>query len=194
MLKLAMDIKLVESNCLQLSGKKETVLINPSNDLLKKTNSRIVVYNKQIEPGLLTANNKVLIVGPGEYEVGGVEIIGLGDGNGGVIYSIIIDGVTLAVLANIKTELTEKKIDKLGSADVLVADVGQNDTAQNKALFKLAKGMGVNYLVPIGAISSEPHLIDFLNVTDNEGLESVASLKIDKDNLPEGLEVVLLHE
>jgi hypothetical protein len=39
-----------------------------------------------------------------------------------------------------------------------------------------------------------PELVSFLNLADNEGLEPVISQKIDKDNLPEGMEVILLKE
>jgi len=194
MLKSGMEIKNNGKNGLQIIGKKETVLVNPSADTLKKTSSRVILYNRAVETGLLTIDNKVLIIGPGEYEVGGVEINGYNDGENGVVYSSVIDGLTVAILSNIKGELSEKKIDKVGSADVLLADIGGYGEAQSKALLKLAKKMGVNYLLPYGQGESGTEIKDFLNVTDNEGLESVASLKIDKDTLPEGMETVVLKE
>ncbi|MFZ2153086.1 MAG: MBL fold metallo-hydrolase [Microgenomates group bacterium] len=189
-----MEIKLINKNGLQLVGKKETVLINPDEEMMKKSNARIVIFNQKKETGLLTIENRILIVGPGEYEVGGVEIMGTGDGNGGTVYTIVVDGVTVAVMGQIKEELSDKKLDKIGSADVLMADISQNDISKDKMILKLAKGMGVNYLLPIGSARGEKELTDFLDASDSEGLEAVASLKTDKDSLPEGLEVVLLHE
>ena len=195
MLKLAMEIKLTSNQGLQLIGKKEMVLVNPSLELLKKSTARVVIYAKeQAEQGLLTVDNRVIIVGPGEYEIGGVEVLGYSDSSGGVIYTILIDGVTVGFLGYLSTELSDKKIDRIGSADVLVADIGKNDVSSSKSLLKLAKCWGVNYLIPVGYKVGEQAITDFLNVTDNEGMETVDSLKIDKDNLPEGLEVVLLHE
>lgn len=194
MLKSGMEIKNNGQNGLQIIGKKETVLVNPSADTLKKTTSRVILYNRNIESGLLTMDNKVLIIGPGEYEVGGVEINGHNDGESGVVYSVVIDGLTVAILGSLKGELSEKKIDKIGSADVLLADIGGYGETQSKALLKLAKKWGANYLLPYGQSENGTELKDFLNVADNEGLEPVASLKMDKDTLPEGMETVLLKE
>ena len=195
MLKLAMEIKLTSDNGLQLNGKRETVLINPSSELLKTSAARIVIYAKeQVKHGLLTEDNRVIIIGPGEYEIGGVEVLGYGDGSGGFVYTVLIDGVTVGLLGRLTTELSEKKVDRIGSVDVLVADIGENNVSGNKSLLKLAKGWGVNYLLPVGYKMGEQAIQDFLNLTDNEGMEAVSGLKIDKDNLPEGLEVVLLHE
>lgn len=194
MLKSGMEIKNNGKNGLQIIGKKETVLVNPSADTLKKTTSRVILYNQKVETGLLTMDNKVLIIGPGEYEVGGVEINGHNDGEHGVVYSVVIDGITVAILGNLKGELSEKKIDKVGSADVLLADIGGYGDVQSKALLKLAKKWGANYVLPYGQNEGGTELKDFLNAADNEGLEAVASLKVDKDNLPEGMETVLLKE
>lgn len=194
MLKSGMEIKNNGKSGLQIIGKKETVLVNPSGDTLKKSGSRVILYNRKVETGLLTMENKVLIIGPGEYEVGGVEINGHNDGESGVVYSVVIDGVTVAILGSLKGELSEKKIDKVGSADVLLADIGGYGESQNKALLKLAKKWGANYLLPYGQSESGTETSDFLNVTDNEGLEAVDSLKVDKDTLPEGMETVILKE
>jgi hypothetical protein len=194
MLKSGMEIKNNGQNGLQIIGKKETVLVNPSGDTLKKSTSRVILYNRKVETGLLTMENKVLIIGPGEYEVGGVEINGHNDGEDGVVYSVVIDGIAVAILGSLKGELSEKKIDKIGSADVLLADIGGYGESQSKSLLKLAKKWGANYLLPYGQNEGGTETKDFLNVADNEGLEPVASLKIDKDTLPEGMETVLLKE
>jgi hypothetical protein len=194
MLKSAMEIKNTDKNGLQIVGKKESVLINPSEEILKKTVSRVVLFNKPVEGGLLTRDDKVLIVGPGEYEVGGIEINGLSDGASGVIYSVVIDGVSIAILGQFNGELSDKKIEKIGSADVLLADIAGYGETQGKSLMKLAKSWGANYVVPYGMVADSAELKGLLNVSDNEGLEPVVSLKIDKDNLPEGVEMVLLKE
>ena len=55
----------------------------------------------------------------------------------------------------------------------------------------LAKKWGANYLIPINYNDDE--LKKFLSETDNEGTESTEGLKVDKDSLPDGLEVVVLR-
>ncbi|HPD44895.1 MAG TPA: hypothetical protein PK131_01820, partial [Candidatus Woesebacteria bacterium] len=57
---------------------------------------------------------------------------------------------------------------------------------------ELAKKWGVNYLIPVGGKPDSKVLVTFLDEVDEEGLEPIESLKVDKDNLPDGLEIVLL--
>lgn len=185
-----MEIKVSGNNKIVLVGKKESVVINPEAVDLKKVAARLCLFTKPTE--ITAVEARVVVAGPGEYEVGGIEVLGVADGAGNTVYSVVIDGVGLVVLGNSQTELNDKKIEKLSGADVLVAEVEGNDNGANKNLLKIAKAIGVNYLIPAGG--DETALKDLMNVTDNEGKEAVKSLKVDKDNLPEGMELVILKE
>lgn len=192
MLKLTMEIKLVEQNGLQLIGKKENILVNPTPELLKTSSSRLAIYNYPIELDKYNDEKRIYVTGPGEYEIGGVEIVGYSDGHKGVIFTIVLEGITVGVLGQINGELTDKRMAKIAGVDVLVVNIKGNDSTKNKFILKLAKSWGVNYLVPIGVDHKSTEMIEFLNLTDNEGLEPVSSLKPDRNTLPDGMEVVLI--
>lgn len=187
-----MEIKLLGKYSALIKGKKEIVLVNPSDDFLKKDkSSRVVVFNdNDVDNGWLL-DNKVLIKGAGEYEIGGVEVWGSDIEGEKTIYTIKIDGVSVLVLGNIEHPLSEKKIEKIEGVDVLLAPT----VIDNKSSFKLVKEWckkwGVNYLVPMGETVESVNV--FLDDADEEGLEPLESLKVEKENLPDGLEVKLLR-
>jgi DNA ligase (NAD+) len=86
---------------------------------------------------------------------------------------------------NIIQEINEKKKEKLEEADVLIISLSEYSA-------EIAKKSAANYVIPVDYENNEKELKLFLDVFDNESLEKVESLKVDKENLPEGMEVVLL--
>lgn len=184
-----MDIKYLGSQSVLLKGKKESVLINPSKEE-NKTNSRIIVFTDKSEKNEID-KEKVFIKGPGEYEIGGVEIKGWGIDEKNLIYVIEVDGVIIGIIGKCDELLSDKMIEKINGIDVLIASI--NETKLNgKALHDLAKKWGANYLVPINYKPGDEILKKFLDDVDEEGLEAIDTLKVDRDNLPDGLEVSLL--
>ena len=162
------------------------MLIDPDGVKLAKNLSRIIVYTEPKYQELRMVSDVVSIMGPGEYEIGGVEINGFSGGKGKTIYSIIIDGVTVVVMGKLDEELNEKRSDKIGGVDVLLAEVENG----YKAIQMVAKKWGANYIVPIEGGSQE--IKTFLDDADCEGQEAVEILRVDKDNLPDGMEIVVL--
>jgi hypothetical protein len=187
-----MEVKQLSDKCIWIKGKKEGILIDPDEESYKKDKgaSRIIVYNDHRKTELSTDTKKVVLNGVGEYEVGGVEITGISGGNGDVVYMIVVDGVKVGVIGGLQEPLNDKKIDKVESLDVLVYHL--NEKIASKTILEWAKKWGVNYLVPINYASQEKLAKEMLDLTDREGLEPMDSLKIEKDSLPDGLEIVIL--
>jgi len=187
-----MEIKVIDKYSALLKGKKESVLVNPSEEYLKKnkSKSRVVIYTSEDFDGVGFMDDKVLIRGAGEYEVGGVEIIGRDIDNGETIYSIHIDGVMVLVLGKISNKIKDKIVDKIEGIDVLLAPDSIGGEMSYKVVKEWAKEWGVNYLIPMS--EDKEILTKFLDAADEEGLEGAESLKIDKENLPDGLELKLL--
>lgn len=175
-----------------LKGKNGVVLVDPTVNLKKEAynNCRILVYFGGENPELL--EDKVVIAGAGEYEVGGIEVLGIADGGGGVVYVISMDGVEVVVLDELRGELSEKKVERLGEADVLTFSLGNIKTVGYKSIMKLAKSLGVNYLLPYGKDLASEEAKTFLDEADLEGFQAVESLKVGADDLPDGLETVIL--
>ncbi len=191
-----MEIKILGNQSAYFKGKKENILINPTEDLMNSSKypSRIVIFTSEKFDGMGLKNDAVLIRGPGEYEVGGVEINGYNAGNGDTMYIVGQDGLTLGILGELNEQLSEKRIDKVAGVDVLLAPVVIKTENSAKVVLDWAKKWGVNYLIPTGWVEDEQALGKFLDVADQEGLEKVDSLKVDSNDLPDGLEVKVLKK
>jgi hypothetical protein len=192
-----MEIKILEKQSVYLKGKKENILINPSKEVREdsKYPSRIFLFTADKYDGMGFTGDKILIRAPGEYEVGGVEINGYNLGNDSTLYVLHIDGIKLVFLGDLEEALSDKRIEKIDSADVLMAPVLVKDSASGKLVLDWAKKWGVNYLIPMGySDDNKDNLDKFLDQADQEGLEAIESLKVDKDDLPDGLEVKVLKK
>lgn len=179
-----MEIKYFNQGKIYLKGKKENVWINPDkNDLESKTyEARIVIYPEK-ERNIVKLGeegSRVIISGPGEYEIGGIEINGINS-----MYVLTIDGIKVVIMGKNEGEISDKKKERLEEADILMISIGSGSA-------EIAKKSAANYVIPIDYEDKKEDLKEFLDVFDSENLESVESLKVDKENLPEAMEVVLL--
>ncbi len=186
-----MEIKFLGKNAFLIKGKKETVLVNPDEEMINKNNSRIIVRNEAKIEVDDKENQKVIVMGPGEYEIGGVEIYGFSGGKKETFYSVVADGVIIGILGKLQEALSDKRAEKISGVDVLMANISNGGS---KSIMTLAKKWGANYVVPVGYEPGDEAIKKFMDETDVEGLEPAESLKIDKDNLPDGTEVVILKE
>jgi hypothetical protein len=191
-----MEIKILKNQSVYLKGKKENVLINSSEEIRNdnKYPSRIFLFTAEKYDGMGFNGDKILIRAPGEYEVGGVEINGYNSGNENTLYIIHIDGIKLVFLGDLEEALSDKRIEKIDSADVLMAPVLIKESASGKLVLDWAKKWGVNYLIPMGYDENKASLDKFLDQADQEGLEAIECLKVDKDDLPDGLELKVLKK
>ena len=186
-----MEIKLLNKNTFYIKGKKESVLVNPSNEDKEKNSSRVVIFTNENLGGHDLEGDKVLMNGPGEYEVNGVEVNGVNGEDGNTVYKVGIDGFMLVIIGGLKQELSEKRVDRIDAADILIVPTVIGEAPSFKLAKEWSKKWGVNYLVPVS--EREIDMKAFLDAADNEGLDEVDSLKIEKlDDLPDGLEVKLL--
>jgi len=191
-----MEIRCLDNKTVLLKGKKESVLVNPTKEILEanKTQSRVIVFtSKKYDCLNLTEGEKVILRGPGEYEVGGVEVLGVNAGSGDTVYVINVDGITVGVLGSITEMLSDKRIDRINAVDVLLAPVGEKGVVNGKIVLSWAKKWGANYLIPVGGEADKEEMKKFLDEVDREDLQPIESLKVDSENLPEGLEIVWIH-
>jgi hypothetical protein len=190
-----MEIKLAGKSSLVLKSKKEVLaVINPNREIdLEKLNPKVVGFNSLEEDYLGLDDKRLVLKGTGEYEVGGVDVSGVSAGKDRVIYIFNIEGVSVGVLGYLDEPLSEKKTDKIEAIDVLAVYLGGQQKAGGKDILGWAKKWGVNYLLPIAGAEGES-LVKFLDSADQEGLEPTESLKVEKSELPEGMEIVVLKE
>lgn len=187
-----MEIRFLGNQSIYVKGKKESVIVNPETDkVFTKYDSRIVAFNKKELDFMTLSNEKVILRGAGEYEVGGIEIQAISAGNGDVVYVFTVEGVRVGVVGKLNEALSDKKQDKITDLDVLLISV-DNDKISCKNMVALAKKWGANYLIPVGYTEKDANFVKFLDEVDSEGQEEVESIKMEKENLPDGMEVVVL--
>ncbi|MFH1667819.1 MAG: MBL fold metallo-hydrolase [Candidatus Komeilibacteria bacterium] len=93
-----------------------------------------------------------MIDSPGEYEVKGIFINGIGNNgnNDQVFYHLEVNGVTLAHLGRIKKgELTDKQLETIENVDILMIPVGGDDGATAKEAASLISQIEPKLVVPI---------------------------------------------
>lgn len=114
-----MDIYLIDKNSLKIKSKKASFIIDPQNTM-PKNNADAVILLKDLEPEVQKVSEfRLVIKGPGEYELGGVKITATGI-NGDTVYSLNIDGIN-TVLGN--AEAAHKLLDKLGEYQIAILKV-----------------------------------------------------------------------
>ncbi|MBI3887528.1 hypothetical protein HY310_00480 [Candidatus Microgenomates bacterium] len=125
----------------------------------------------------ITIDSKAMIgefvlPGPGEYEVAGVDAVGLKDG----VYKFKIDGVKVCFLPR---KLNENEKDVVGSVDILItAAVNGFDTS-----------LDASYVIPYGP---EEDVSKFAKDAGSENLAAQPKLVTSADKLPETTTVVIL--
>ncbi len=114
-----MDITLLDKNSIKIKIKKVNFVIDPKQKMAKTSADAIITFN--IEDADLTrvTDYRVLIKGPGEYEVGGIKVIGtkLGDN---LYYSFIINEVSV-IMGKVKS--LEQMLDKISEHNIAILNV-----------------------------------------------------------------------
>ena len=102
-----MDIQLIGKGLFKLKGKTASIITDFS--------SFKVEVEKQV---------KMEISEPGEYEVGGISVLGMQFGEN-IIFVFEIDGLRIAYLGDFKKDLTDTQISELGNIDILIIFEGR---------------------------------------------------------------------
>jgi L-ascorbate metabolism protein UlaG (beta-lactamase superfamily) len=129
-----MELQFFGANCLKVSSKKATIVVDDNLEELGKSSvtkpGDVRVFTgtppeKKLEGSFIVAQ-------PGEYEIADVSITGVAaqahiDNSGtsnATMYRIVIDDIRLAVVGHIDPNLKEAQLEALGAIDVLVVPVG----------------------------------------------------------------------
>lgn len=185
-----MDVKLFGEESIFIKSKKESWWINPGKDLVENKDfkeSRLLVFLSFEKNFLgLERGERVLIYGPGEYEVGGVEIVGFRYNESGLCYVFFSEGVKIVWLSELPIDLGEKKKERVSGAELLIIGGG----GESKEIWEKTKTFGANFLLVLN--QNEEERKKLLDLADSEDKKPTEKLEIDKESLPEVMEVVVL--
>jgi len=215
------DIWFLGQACIKVKGKAATLVFDPydSNFIgLKplKTEADIVCIthghgDHNYVEGVKSADGKppFIISGPGEYEISGVNVVGVGsfhDDEGGAkrgkntIYQATVDEVNLVHLGDLgQKKLTQAQIEELSGCDILFIPVGGVYTIEAKDAPDIIAQLEPRIVVPIhyklpGLKVDLAEVTEFLKVMGKENADPATKLSASKERLPEELEVAVLAQ
>ena len=149
-----------------------------------------------------------VVKGPGEYEIKGVDIIGMQtdhDAEHGAtrgtntIYRIEMDGLNIVHLGDLGRLLTSAEVDLLDGVDILFVPVGGTYTIDASAAAKVVADIDPSVIIPMHYERPGMTMKDlapvsaFLKEMGKESLPAQAKLNVAKGKLPEEKTVVILE-
>jgi L-ascorbate metabolism protein UlaG (beta-lactamase superfamily) len=139
------------------------------------------------------------VTGPGEYEIGGVFIIGSamraekkGNALKSTVYAFNFDGLTVAHLGGLSFVPSQSQIDTLETVDVLLVPIGGNGELTPAQASELISMIEPSIVIPMG-YNSKDNLNKFLKEMGLTSVKPQETLKVTRSSLPEDTQVVLLE-
>lgn len=154
-----MDIQFYGANCITLTTKQARVTIDDNlADLgaksVAKAGDIAIFTGVHADP---TAEAKIMIDQPGEYEVSGVSIYGIAarahmdedKQKTATMYKFIVDDMRILVTGHIYPELSDAQLEAIGMIDVMLVPVGGNGyTLDSVGALKLIKKIEPKVVIP----------------------------------------------
>jgi L-ascorbate metabolism protein UlaG (beta-lactamase superfamily) len=208
-----MDISWLGHSCFRIRGSYATVITDPySPDLgysLGKPDAGIVTVSHNHPGHSYTqgiGGEPRLVTGPGEYEIGGVLIIGVAtfhDGDGGrtrgknTAYLMEIDEISVCHLGDLGHVLTAEQVEELDNVDVLLLPVGGVSTINAPMAAEVVRQLEPKVVVPMHyktpALSRELEPVEkFLKEIGVKEITSQPKLSLTRSSLPDSTQVFLL--
>ncbi len=212
-----MDIYWYGQACFKIKGKNATVVIDPFDPefvglkLPKDLSGDIVLKtHDHKDHNFLSAvgGDPVQITGPGEYEIKGVAVVGVGvfhDKQNGAekgkntVYNIQIDGVSIVHVGDLGHQFTQAQLEEIGDTDILLIPVGGTYTIDAKDAAEIVAQLEPRIIIPMHyGIEGLKFPLDgvdkFLKEMGTEAITPQPKLSITKDKLPEESQVIILSK
>ncbi len=209
-----MEITFFGHACIRIRGKQKTVIIDPYDEkvgkLLRDLEADITLVTHDHFDHNAVARLKqpgFVIDGPGEYEIGGVSVIGIAthhDDKGGAerggntMYVVEIDNLRLIHTGDLGHKLSQETLEEIGAIDVLMLPVGGIYTLDAKTAKEVVTQVDPWVVVPMHYKTADFGLKelttvdDFLKEMGRTETAAVPKYSISADRLPEELQIIVL--
>ncbi len=209
-----MEVSWLGHSCFRLKGSQAVIITDPCPPDLGyppgKPTARIVTVSHQHPSHSYVkgvAGEPRLVVGPGEYEISGVLIIGIAtfhDAEGGgkrgknTVYLMEVDGVAVCHLGDLGHVLTAEQVEEIGDVDVLLLPVGGVSTINAPMAAEVIRQLEPKVVVPMHyktpTLSRELDPVEkFLKEMGIEQITPQPKLSLTPSNLPASTQVFLLN-
>jgi L-ascorbate metabolism protein UlaG (beta-lactamase superfamily) len=209
-----MEITWLGHSCFRIKGAKTTIITDPNapegSTPPPKLSADIVTLSRpDAAPSIFAAvtGNPRLIKGPGEYEIGGVLILGIptpdGVTNGlapvkNTLYLLEMDEIAILHCGSLRQMPSAAVIEEIGNVDVLMVPVGNKTTIGATAAAELVRRLEPKVVLPMqypaGGFDADREPVDkFLKEVGSKEITPQPKLTITKPRLPLTTQVVLLQ-
>ena len=205
------DVQYLGHACFRIKGRDGIVVTDPYDrsvglDIGRPTAHIVTVSHKHPDHANVAAVKPLrdqifMIDGAGEYEVGGILIVGVRtyhDNKKGAelgkntVYVIHMDDVVFCHLGDLGHELTTQQLDEIGNVDVLFIPVGSGETIGPTEAISIMSQLEPRIVVPMhyalpGQQSFTMELAPLEKFTHELGLKEVVAeekLSVTPSNLP----------
>lgn len=162
-----MEITYLGHSCFKIAGKKINILTDPydpevvGKKMPKQDADVVIVSHAHKDHNYLTAlknEDYLLLDSPGEYEIKDSEFVGVdafhdekkGEERGKVtMFAFDVDGVKVAHLGDLGTELTSAQLDCLDGVDVLLIPVGGVKVIDAETAVKVINQIDPKVVIPM---------------------------------------------
>lgn len=172
-----MDIQIFDASSLRIKSKKTTLAFDPQKSIAKFDADAIVLTGKDNDPSRIN-NSRLVISGPGDYEVSGLKISGKGSLEE-MIFELSSENTNILVA---KTSiLNNLPSDKIGDYSIVILNA---DEDLNQSV--------VTAMEPRIVILYGEKAKDGAKILGSENSSPVSKISVSEDKLPEELEVAIL--
>lgn len=214
------DIYWYGQACFKIKSKNTSVILDPFSgtftglkepkldaDIVCVTHGHEDHNNSSVVKGT-GENAPFLIAGPGEYEIGGVNIVGVSsfhdDSEGkergkNTIYQITIEDVNVVHLGDLgQRELKQAQVEAL-SCDILLIPTGGVYTINGKEAPAIIAQLEPKIVIPmhykVGTLKFDLEPVEeFLKAMGKENVERLPKLSISRDKLPDESQIAVLEQ
>ncbi len=209
-----MEITWLGHSCFRIRGSQAVVITDPYPPSLgytigKQTARMVTVSHMHPSHAYVDAisGEFKLIRGPGEYEIGGVLVLGLAtfhDAENGAtcgrntVYLMEVDGLSICHLGDLGQPLNSRQVEEMGNVDILLVPVGGFRTLSAPSAAQVVRQLEpkivlpMHYKTPVLTREAEP-VDKFLKEMGKEQVEPQPKLNVTKSNLPETTQVIVLN-
>jgi L-ascorbate metabolism protein UlaG (beta-lactamase superfamily) len=213
---MSVDIVYLGHSAFKIKDRQKTVVTDPYTEVVGK-------LPRDLEADIVTVSHKhpdhnavdkvkghqFVIDGPGEYEVGGISVIGVPtfhDDAGGekrganTAYVIEIEGLRIVHLGDLGHKLSQETLEEIGSVDVALVPVGGNYTIDAKTAKEVVAQVDPWIVIPMHYQMNEllmkdiAPVEDFLKEMGKPDVVPIPKLSLSLDKLPTEMQIVVLEK
>ena len=204
-----MEISRYGHSTMRLASGDVVLLAEPARGDSEESDAEIVLVSADTmdnSPRRVSDEGPRIINGPGQYEVRGYNITGIGTAlrdepdsrRINTVYVIRAEGLSVCHLGHLSSKLTARQLDSLGAIDVLIAPSGGEGTLGPKEVAELINVLSPRIVIPVQYGSDDEDgagpVAALLSEMNMQAPDAQNRLNVTQTNLPRETRVVLFQQ